>query len=615
MSGEAFDRIVDALEEHGYRVKVKGTKAKAQCPCHDDDDPSLDIAINEANNGVVMVCRACGANGAAVVKALGLSERALYDEPRTNTRQPEPTDYRYTDANNDVLFISRRYYVDGNKRFVIVHPDGRTKGKPPDAPWVPYRLPQLIAAPDDDERWIAEGEKDVHALVNAGVCATTNPMGAGKWDKVAPIAEPVLKGKRLVVVCDRDEPGYRHARQVAAWGLDVGSSVRVVEPAKGKDAHDHLVTHQLTVADFLTLADGFDAVRAWVADESEPPTNDDTETPRSMLVDGFTFLFGDVPDVEIRWGTGSDVLWASGESLMLVGPPGVGKTTLAGQLVDGLIGGRDRVLDHPIVQARRVLYLAMDRPRQVRRALKRHFARDQQHMLTTRLIVQEGPLPADIGKHPEILCELAMTNGCDVIVMDSLKDAAVKLSDDETGNNINRAIQLCNVNGIDVLVLHHQRKATGGEDTKRPTTLDAAVYGSAWISAGAGSVIQLWGETGSETVGLWHLKPVAEPVGPLTIEHDHITGTSRIVGGFNALTYLRSRGLMGATVAEAAQAEHGKPIKSTSKEWKATERRLRGLVRDGLATTTGGQGRSADGTFDTVRYHAVEPVVQLVGGT
>ena len=29
--------------------------------------------------------------------------------------------------------------------------------------------------------WIAEGEKDVHALEAAGVVATCSPGGAGKW--------------------------------------------------------------------------------------------------------------------------------------------------------------------------------------------------------------------------------------------------------------------------------------------------------------------------------------------------------------------------------------------------------------------------------------------------
>ena len=47
---------------------------------------------------------------------------------------------------------------------------------------VPYRLPQLLAATERGETvWIVEGEKDVHTLMRAGVTATCNPQGAGKW--------------------------------------------------------------------------------------------------------------------------------------------------------------------------------------------------------------------------------------------------------------------------------------------------------------------------------------------------------------------------------------------------------------------------------------------------
>lgn len=44
-----------------------------------------------------------------------------------------------------------------------------------------YRLPELVAA--DPEAWvfIAEGEKDVNRLARAGLTATCNVGGAGKW--------------------------------------------------------------------------------------------------------------------------------------------------------------------------------------------------------------------------------------------------------------------------------------------------------------------------------------------------------------------------------------------------------------------------------------------------
>ena len=56
---------------------------------------------------------------------------------------------------------------------------------------------------------------------------------------------------------------------------------------------------------------------------------------------------------------------------------------------------------------------------------------------------------------------------------------------------------------------------------------------------------------------------------------------------------------------EAAQAEHGGPQKSGGAKWKATERRLRRLERDGLACSTGRQ-RGGEGSFEAATYFALD---------
>jgi replicative DNA helicase len=69
----------------------------------------------------------------------------------------------------------------------------------------------------------------------------------------------------------------------------------------------------------------------------------------------------------------------------MVGPQGVGKTTLAGQLVRGRLGLADTVLGLPIEPGKtRVLYMAMDRPSQVARALRRQFIGDERDILEDR---------------------------------------------------------------------------------------------------------------------------------------------------------------------------------------------------------------------------------------
>lgn len=340
--------------------------------------------------------------------------------------------------------------------------------------------------------------------------------------------------------------------------------------------------------------------RLLLVDDAHPGA---PEVDRAMPIarDGATFILDEPADLEPLWGRGNEVLWAKGEPLLIGGPPGVGKTTLAGQIIGGLIGIRSDVLGLPVASARRVLLLAMDRPRQVRRALRRLFGEQHRQALAAHLIVRPGPLAAELGKRPEILVELARHYSADVVIVDSLKDAAVKLTDDEVGGNVNRAVQMCVARDVDVLVLHHQRKGQGGS---KPTSLED-VYGSTWITAGAGSVILLWGEAGSELVELTHLKQPADPVGPWTIEHDHHAGTSTVTRGFDALAFLRHRGPLGATVSDAAQAEHGTPQATGSAKWKRTERRLRALVRDDLARVEG-RTKGAAGSFEAGRYFAID---------
>ena len=122
------------------------------------------------------------------------------------------------------------------------------------------------------------------------------------------------------------------------------------------------------------------------------------------------------------------------------------------------------------------------------------------------------------------------------MVLDSLKDVALDLVKDDVGARVNHALQLALADGVQVVALHHQRKH--GTDGSRPTRL-ADVYGSAWITAGAGSVILLWGEPGDAWVDLTHLKQPAGDVGPLRVFHDHSTGASRIDTGADPLAVLR----------------------------------------------------------------------------
>ena len=237
---------------------------------------------------------------------------------------------------------------------------------------------------------------------------------------------------------------------------------------------------------------------------------------------GSFILDGDDTFVPL-WGEEDQVAWAEGESLWVCGPQGVAKSTLMQNIAlrrHGVLRGD--LLGWPVATADLPgLYLAMDRPNQIKRSLRRMVTENDRATLDANLIVWKGPPPADIAKHTDVLVNLADQAGAGTIYIDSLKDAAIGLSDDEVGSGFNRAVQTCLANGIEVMGAHHQRK--GQQGGPKPKSLDD-VYGSTWITSGAGSVILLWGKAGDVVMELEHLKPPAEPVGPMQVIVNFATG-------------------------------------------------------------------------------------------
>jgi hypothetical protein len=176
--------------------------------------------------------------------------------------------YDYVDEEGALLFQVCRT---ADKGFWQRRPDGRggwiNKGS---RRLALYRLPQVLAAVAAGEPvYVAEGEKDVEELESAGVVATCNPMGAGKWR--AQYGKP-LRGATVIVVQDRDEAGREHAAKVIDSLTGIAARVRLVEAAEGKDASDH-------------LAAGYgvdELVSVPLPDNPEKPTTDTESAPLSQ---------------------------------------------------------------------------------------------------------------------------------------------------------------------------------------------------------------------------------------------------------------------------------------------------------------------------------------------
>lgn len=232
----ARDRVLDALSSRGCAVRGKS----AQCPAHEDRAPSLSIGRRKDGNGVVLNCHA-GCAPEDVVQALGLTMQDLFDEPLQERARPEVVaEYPYVDEHGQLLLTVKRLepgYDGERKTFRQFGPNGRPGIK--GIRRVLYRLPEVLAAAQAGGTvFVVEGEKDADNLAAQGACATTSIGGAGKWNDAYTTA---LRGAgEVIVVRDRDDPGRRHAEQVAASVQGAGVAVRILEPAKGKDVSDHL---------------------------------------------------------------------------------------------------------------------------------------------------------------------------------------------------------------------------------------------------------------------------------------------------------------------------------------------------------------------------------------
>jgi len=332
---------------------------------------------------------------------------------------------------------------------------------------------------------------------------------------------------------------------------------------------------------------------------------------QSRLVDGAAF-FLDLPEqAPVLWGDGSDVLWMGGEPMMIAGDDGTGKSTIDHQLIACRLGLRDSLLGYSVAPATgRVVYLAMDRPQQARRAGARLFPAVLEGdrfraRLHDQLAVWSGPLPVDVLRSPEVLADwLFVTFGDDIseVHADSLKDIHAGLSKDEIGSGINSAIQEVVARGVNWVTLHHQRKASG--ENKAPDKL-SDVFGSRWLSAGHGSVLMLvkGGESDKDYIELKQVKEPDNRIRPLLLKHDRANGRTSVVEA--ELTVEQALGLagqVGASALELAAAAYGKAARDVSPaEKKKVERSLAAMVaRDEVRkvnAASGGAGGSKSARF------------------
>jgi hypothetical protein len=203
-------------------------------------------------------------------------EHAPATEPARPARSARTIDRAYDYRDEDYRLIFQAIRFRNPKGFAQRRPD---PDKPGEWIWnlrgidpIPYRLAELAAADPAEPVFIVEGEKDVENLAAAGILATCNPMGAGKWRDTY---SAHLAARHCIIIPDNDAPGEAHALEVARSIDAHGASVRILRlegiPEKG-DVSDWLARGH-TAAELRQLAD---AAPLWTPAEASrngtPPT-------------------------------------------------------------------------------------------------------------------------------------------------------------------------------------------------------------------------------------------------------------------------------------------------------------------------------------------------------
>lgn len=312
---------------------------------------------------------------------------------------------------------------------------------------VPYRLLELLAADTSATVFICEGEKDVDALRELGLVATTNAGGAGKWKEEY---NEHLRGRNVVILPDNDTPGQEHAESVLRSLRGIAASAKVVNlpglPEKG-DVSDWLKDGG-TVDELTSMAKEASANESANKQTASKPNAPKIQSAAELLAREFP---------EPKYAVYG--LLSEGVTIF-AGKPKMGKSWLALGVAIAVASGR-RVLGTIPVLEGDTLYLSLeDGARRLQERLKKLLGNG---VIPKRLSIatewanfEDGglaDLEAWIKEHPEAR----------LIVIDTLKrvrpkSGKTKLLYDSDYDALAPLGDIARSYGVSIVVVHHTRK-------------------------------------------------------------------------------------------------------------------------------------------------------------
>ena len=386
--------------------QVSGPDAKGWytglCPYHDDRNrPNL--RVNERGYR----CMACGESGN--LKKLASRMGLVMNCSKTRKKGRTVVSlYDYCKEDGILLYQVVRYQP---KDFKQRRPDGNGGWlwNLQDVLRVLYRLPELIAAPIDVTVYIPEGEKDCDALCELGLTATCNSGGSNKFTK--DLREP-LKDRHVVIIADKDEPGRRHAQNVARLLSGFAATVKIIE-VPGDKSND--------VTDWLNSGGTRDQLGSLVEEAAEytpEPENGDSQSglPRILVSNRHLREISEDAWTAILAANEPPVLFQHGHSLVDIVHDNRGQPLLRTLDKAALKGFLDRIADFESIDSE-----GRTRPaRPPNDVVSDMMAASQMPVPVIEGIIEApvfgpaGALCTSIGYQPETKCYLVLKEGISI---------------------------------------------------------------------------------------------------------------------------------------------------------------------------------------------------------
>jgi putative DNA primase/helicase len=465
---------LEALLARLSGARHSGSGWSACCPAHEDRKPSLSVC--ERDGKVLLHCHA-GCSTEAVLAALDIEPRELFLDSGEGERRIV-AEYDYTDESGNLLYQVVRFEP---KDFRQRRPDGK-------GGWLwnlnstrrlLYRLPEVLF---QESIIVCEGEKDCETARKLGLVATTGGA-AGKWRDEYSRA---LHSKRVCVIADADEPGRKHARQVAESLHLRASSVKVLELCGAKDLTEWVERGGTKEV----LSELINNAPEWIAPQLL------AKEPRAItLVTADEFLKRSSQD-EKPW-LAKGLLPASSQTIWQ-GRPKVGKSHSLLQLAFDLACGLPVFGHFAVRRPIRCAFLELEEPEAVTKAryasmLRAHdgegpdahslrfFTREDLHRL--------GLLSRELlGTFLKDFISGLRDAGSELVVLVALRrflGAGENLKDPEVAERVNDALDtILTETGAAIVLANHNRK-------QEADTVEARGFGSTFISARADGTFDL----------------------------------------------------------------------------------------------------------------------------